>query len=168
MTPGPGSYPSHPSKRLFPRGLISDSILFEAVSVFQLSSGRNMRLGSLPGCEISFPFLYTCGYTMRKKRAQLMSQTQVIKVLGSCFPEGTTALEQISSAGPLRGHPSSAAFSLGCLVLSSSQTCELSLCSWFMSLRPTLKAYLIRHPRCSFQFAICPKGPAYPLAFPFS
>lgn len=89
-------------------------------------------------------------------------------MLGGCFPVGTTVLEQIPSAEPLRWHPSSAAFSLGCLVLSSSQACEISLSTWFTSLRPTLKIYLISHPRCSFQFAVCPKGPAYPLAFPFS
>lgn len=56
LTPRPGSCPSQSSKRLFPRGLISDSILFGGVSVFHISTGRNMSIGSLPGCEISFHF----------------------------------------------------------------------------------------------------------------
>lgn len=94
-----------------------------------------------------------------------MSQTQVIKVLWGCFPEGAGILEQIPSAGPLRGHFSSAALSLGCLASHSVFFTGMGAQSEHLVHIFTMD---ISHPRCSFQFAICPKGPAYPPPFPFS
>lgn len=76
VTHSTGFCPSLPSKRLFPGGLISDPILFGAVFIFNYLQGGTIRIGLLPDCEISFPFLYTCDCNMRKKtRAQLMFQT---------------------------------------------------------------------------------------------
>lgn len=79
-----------PSSRLFPGSLTSNRILFGAFSYF------NYRLGSLPGCELSFPFLYTCSHNKErvKTRALGMSQPRLWKHLEYGFPGAMVVLVQ--------------------------------------------------------------------------
>lgn len=115
VTHGTGFCPSHPCKRLFPRGLVSHSILFGAVFIFQLSSGRNIRIGSLPGCETSFPFLLPLRlqYEEGKSRAPLKPPAQVIRVLWLLFPGRSSCPRVGFVSGALEGPPFSSCFLSG-------------------------------------------------------
>lgn len=166
VTPGTGSCPSHLSKRLFPRGVISDSVLIGTVFYFSYLQGGTYGLDLCLAVKSHFHF-FTPAVAIWERKDQSSADVPDPGYQGAlgCFPEGAAILEQIPSVGPLRGHLSSSAFSSGCLASRSVFFTGMGAQSEHLVYVFTTD---ISHPRCSFQLAVCPKGPAYPLAFPLS